>query len=66
MNFTRGPISLTERFSPDEAIYDLLVIDDDPRAVQLVTDVLRHGRFTTLGATSAAEGLDMVAQHRPR
>jgi DNA-binding NtrC family response regulator len=66
MNLTRGPISVTERFSRDEAIYDLLVIDDDPLAIQLVTDVLRHGSFKTLGATSASEGLDMVARHRPR
>lgn len=50
----------------DDTVYDLLIIDDDPLAIQLVTDVLQRERFRILRATSAAEGLELIAQFRPR
>ncbi len=50
---------------PDSAIYDLLVIDDDPLAIGLVTEVLESEPFRIITATEAQHGLDLVAQHRP-
>jgi len=46
-------------------VYDLVVIDDDPLAIQLVTDVLEGQVFRIHGATSPDRGLDLVAQVRP-
>src|ERR1700719_4497620 len=50
----------------DEAVYDLLIIDGDPAAIQLVTDVLERERYRIHGATNAVVGLDLIIQRRPR
>ncbi|HEX3345019.1 MAG TPA: response regulator, partial [Polyangiaceae bacterium] len=42
----------------------VLVVDDDPEAIELLRDVLQTGGATVLTATSAAAGYDLlVAQH---
>jgi DNA-binding NtrC family response regulator len=57
------PATHTETKAQDH--YDLLVIDDDPSAIQLVTDVLGTEGFRVHGALSAAAGLDFITRHRP-
>ena len=49
--------------TPDD--FNLLVIDDDPSAIQLVAEALESESFRVCGATSAAEGLELVARQRP-
>ena len=46
-------------------IHNLLVIDDDPSAIELVVDALEGECFRVLGASTAAAGLDLVAEHHP-
>jgi DNA-binding NtrC family response regulator len=55
----------TEATSSEQRDYDLLVIDDDSSAIQLVAKVLEREGFRVHGATSAAAGLDLVARWRP-
>jgi DNA-binding NtrC family response regulator len=57
--------SLPHLASADQKDYDLLVIDDDPSAIQLVADVLKCEHFKVHGATSAGAGLDLVSRKRP-
>jgi DNA-binding NtrC family response regulator len=45
--------------------YDLLVIDDDPSAIELVSHVLESERFRVHGTTSAAAALELIARLRP-
>ncbi len=45
--------------------YDIVVIDDDPLAIQLVADVLEGQSFTIHGAADAESGLELVTRHRP-
>jgi DNA-binding NtrC family response regulator len=60
------PAAPTPVSPPDETVYDLLIIDDDPLVIQLITDVLQRERFRILRATNAAEGLNLVAECRPQ
>jgi len=46
-------------------VYELLVIDDDPLAVELVSDALDGLEFTVSGATDAEHGLEIVRRQRP-
>jgi len=43
----------------------VLVIDDDPLAIQLVMDALDREIFNVSGSTDAQAGLQWVARHRP-
>lgn len=43
----------------------VLIVDDNARNRKLTVDVLRHARFITLEATSAAEGIEAAARHQP-
>src|SRR5579862_4515000 len=45
--------------------HDLLVIDDDPSAIQLMADVLEREGFNVHGATNPADGLDLIARLHP-
>src|SRR5580704_4291290 len=60
------PVISTASQYPEDEIFDLLIIDDDPFAIQLVKDVLRGESFRVLGATNALDGLDVIAQRRPQ
>jgi DNA-binding NtrC family response regulator len=60
------PVASTPISPPDETVYDLLIIDDDPLCIQLVTDVLQRERFRILRATNAAEGMNLIAECQPR
>src|SRR5208283_5544859 len=60
------PVASTPIPPPDETVYDLLIIDDDPLCIQLVTDVLQRERFRILRATNAAEGLNLIAECQRR
>lgn len=46
-------------------IYRLLVIDDDPLAIELAKNVLTYENLEIQSATSAKIGLEMVVRHRP-
>ena len=46
-------------------MYDLVVIDDDPAQIQLITDVLEGEAFKIHGANDPQLGLDLVARLRP-
>lgn len=52
--------------SLDQAVYDLLVIDDDPSAIELVADILSLEKFTVHGAADVQSGLDLVSRIRPQ
>jgi DNA-binding NtrC family response regulator len=58
-------IAQTEATSCEQRDHDLLVIDDDSSAIQLVAKVLESEGFRVHGATSAAAGLDLLARWRP-
>lgn len=49
-----------------EGVPDILVIDDDELAIQLVSDVLDTEGFNVSGALSAKAGLEHVARCRPQ
>jgi DNA-binding NtrC family response regulator len=66
MSSKSGFVQPTQAPRPSEVLYDLLIIDDDPFAIQLVKDILRGERFSVFGATNAAEGLDWIAQNCPQ
>jgi DNA-binding NtrC family response regulator len=50
----------------DEQVYDLVVIDDDPRSIQLVKHVLARERFRVQSASNETEGLELIVKCRPR
>jgi DNA-binding NtrC family response regulator len=50
---------------PKGITYEILVIDDDPLAIQLVSDVLEGENFSIRGATDAESGLELAARYRP-
>jgi len=58
-------IEHTRTIAPEQRDYDLLVIDDDPSAIQLVAKVLERESFRVHGATSGTAGLDLVARWLP-
>lgn len=41
----------------------VLVVDDDPRSLELMRVILRHAGFQVLTAASGAQALDLVAEH---
>ena len=43
----------------------ILIVEDDERNMRLARDVLRHGGFRTLEATSGRAGLALAARHLP-
>ena len=47
------------------AIYRVLVIDDDFLAIELVKEVLTFDNLEIYTATDAKSGMAMVTQHRP-
>src|SRR5438128_12051864 len=47
------------------AVATILVVDDEPRIVQLVRDYLEHGGFTVLTAADGASALRTARTGRP-
>jgi two-component system, cell cycle response regulator DivK len=43
----------------------VLVVEDNPRNLKLVRDLLEHAGYRTLEATSAEDGLALARAHRP-
>jgi two-component system cell cycle response regulator DivK len=43
----------------------VLIVDDNARNRKLTGDVLRHARFRTIDAATAAEGIAAATRHRP-
>jgi two-component system, cell cycle response regulator DivK len=43
----------------------VLVVEDNPRNLKLVRDVLRHAGYATLEATTAEDGLALARERRP-
>lgn len=50
--------------SQDE-VYHILAIDDDPLAIQLVSEALEDATFKVHGASDVASALDFVSRRRP-
>jgi signal transduction histidine kinase/DNA-binding response OmpR family regulator len=50
--------------NPQAGAGHVLVVDDDPRAVQVVSRQLEAAGFKTLGAYGGQEALDLVGRHR--
>jgi two-component system cell cycle response regulator DivK len=43
----------------------ILIIEDNPRNLKLVRDLLEHAGYRTLEATTAEDGLTLTRAHRP-
>jgi two-component system cell cycle response regulator DivK len=43
----------------------VLIVEDNPRNLKLVRDVLEHAGYGTLEATTAEDGLALALAHRP-
>jgi two-component system, cell cycle response regulator DivK len=43
----------------------VLIVEDNPRNLKLVRDVLEHAGYRTLEATTAEDGLALAHAHRP-
>jgi two-component system cell cycle response regulator DivK len=43
----------------------VLIVEDNPRNLKLVRDVLEHVGYRTLEATTADDGLALAREHRP-
>ena len=43
----------------------ILVVEDNPRNLKLVRDLLEHAGYRTLEATTAEDGLALARAHRP-
>ena len=43
----------------------VLIVEDNPRNLKLVRDVLEHVGYRTLAATTADDGLVLACRHRP-
>src|SRR5579862_4919791 len=48
-----------------EAPHKIVVIDDDPASIELVSEVLKQPGLEIIGATDAPAGLALVKTHRP-
>jgi two-component system cell cycle response regulator DivK len=44
----------------------VLIVEDNPRNLKLVRDLLDYAGYRTLGASSAEEGIDLARSHRPQ
>jgi CheY-like chemotaxis protein len=44
----------------------VLIVEDNPRNLKLVRDLLDYAGYRTLGAASAEEGIDLARSHRPQ
>lgn len=43
----------------------ILVVEDNPRNLKLVRDILRHLGYHTLEAQNAEDGIELARSHRP-
>ncbi len=43
----------------------VLVVEDNPRNLKLVRDLLEHAGYRTLEASTAEQGLALASEHRP-
>jgi two-component system, cell cycle response regulator DivK len=43
----------------------VLIVEDNPRNLKLVRDILEHVGYRTLEATTADDGLALAREHRP-
>jgi two-component system, cell cycle response regulator DivK len=43
----------------------ILIVEDNPRNLKLVRDILRHLGYSTLEADNAEDGLELARSHRP-
>ena len=43
----------------------ILIVEDNPRNLKLVRDLLEHAGYRTLEATTAEDGLTLTRAHRP-
>lgn len=52
-------------FVRPEGSATVLVVDDDPKAVEIISTYLENAGYTVLRAYSGAEGMQMAQSHRP-
>lgn len=50
---------------PENSNVTILVVDDEPANVELMSDVLRTAGYDTLAASSGREALKLLAVHKP-
>lgn len=43
----------------------ILIVEDDPKALQLMTDVLQHAGYTVIHATEGSEALEAARGNHP-
>ena len=43
----------------------VLIVEDNPRNLKLVRDLLDYAGYRTLGATTAEDGIELARSHRP-
>ena len=43
----------------------VLIVEDNPRNLKLVRDLLDYAGYRTLGATTAQDGIELARSHRP-
>ena len=43
----------------------ILVVDDEPAMISILTEVLRNGQHTVLAAAGPAPALELVKEHAP-
>jgi len=59
-------LDITARMINDEhAAKTVLIIDDDPQAIKLVSSYMSGGDFHLLSASGGLDGLSMAEQHQP-
>ena len=52
-------------FIPNGSQYKVLVVDDDPNAIELITLHLENAKYTTLRAYGGREGIEIAQRERP-
>lgn len=52
-------------FIPNGSQYKILVVDDDPNAIELITLHLENAKYTTLRAYGGREGIEIAQRERP-
>jgi CheY-like chemotaxis protein len=50
---------------PESGEIKILIVDDDPRALELMTAFLRQPGYTIMNAFGGQEGISMIQQHLP-